>query len=123
MSGSDLYIPRNETPGLLFTKYNFMYLRAVLCTFQIFVDFYCVPVGGRGGGEEGREEGGEEGERRVERRRRGRGRGGAGTLIVNNALSPSFHIHVSVSNLYIPRIGLPILLRPNSQTHKSLTGT
>jgi hypothetical protein len=28
-----------------------MYLRAVLCTFQISVDFYNVPVGGRGGGE------------------------------------------------------------------------
>ncbi len=31
----------------------FMYLRAVLCTFQISVDFYCVPVGGRGGGRGG----------------------------------------------------------------------
>jgi hypothetical protein len=29
-----------------------------------------------------------------------------------NVLSPSFHIHVSVSNLYILRIGLPILLQP-----------
>ncbi len=29
----------------------FMYLRAILCTFQISVDFYYVPVGGRGGGE------------------------------------------------------------------------
>ncbi len=38
-----------------------MYLRAVLCTFQISVDFYFVPVGGRGGGEEGGEEGWEEG--------------------------------------------------------------
>ncbi len=46
-----------------------MYLRAVLCTFQISVDFYFVPVGGRGGGrggwigggEEGGEEGGEDG--------------------------------------------------------------
>jgi hypothetical protein len=26
-----------------------MYLRAVLCTFQISIDFYFVPVGGRGG--------------------------------------------------------------------------
>jgi hypothetical protein len=26
-----------------------MYLRAILCTFQISVDFYYVPVGGRGG--------------------------------------------------------------------------
>ncbi len=28
-------------------------------------------------------------------------------------LSPKFHIHVSVSNLYIPRIGLLILLQEN----------
>jgi hypothetical protein len=27
----------------------FMHLRAILCTFQISVDFYYVPVGGRGG--------------------------------------------------------------------------
>jgi hypothetical protein len=27
----------------------FMYLRAILCTFQISVYFYYVPVGGRGG--------------------------------------------------------------------------
>ncbi len=27
-----------------------MYLRAIFCTFQISVDFYYVPVGGRGGG-------------------------------------------------------------------------
>jgi hypothetical protein len=27
----------------------FMYRRALLCTFQIAVDFYYVPVGGRGG--------------------------------------------------------------------------
>jgi hypothetical protein len=45
-------------------------------------------------------------------------------------LSPNFHIHASVSDLYIPRIGLPILLeeicRPilglyksnRSQTHE-----
>ncbi len=26
------------------------------------------------------------------------------------SLSPNFHIHVSVSDLYIPRISLPILL-------------
>jgi hypothetical protein len=32
---------------------SFMYLRAILCTFQISVDFYYVPVGRRGGaGEE-----------------------------------------------------------------------
>ncbi len=31
----------------------FMYLRAILCTFQISVDFYYVPVGGRGGGRGG----------------------------------------------------------------------
>ena len=30
--------------------FYFMYLRAILCTFQISVDFYYVPVGGRGGG-------------------------------------------------------------------------
>ncbi len=29
---------------------DFMYLQAILCTFQISVDFYYVPVGGRGGG-------------------------------------------------------------------------
>ncbi len=28
-------------------------------------------------------------------------------------LSPNFHIHVSVSGLYIPTIGLPILLQEN----------
>jgi len=33
-----------------------------------------------------------------------------------NALSPNFHIHVSGSNLYILRIGLPLLLQPNRQT-------
>jgi hypothetical protein len=26
-------------------------------------------------------------------------------------LSPNFHIHVSVSDLYIPKLGLPILLQ------------
>ncbi len=35
-----------------------MYLRAVLCTFQISVDFYYVPVGGRGGGRGGGGDGG-----------------------------------------------------------------
>jgi hypothetical protein len=30
-------------------------------------------------------------------------------------LSPNFQIHVSVSDLYIPRIGLPFLLQPNRQ--------
>ncbi len=30
-------------------KIAFMYLRAIFCTFQISVDFYFVPVGGRGG--------------------------------------------------------------------------
>ncbi len=29
--------------------------------------------------------------------------------------SPDFHIHVSVSDLYISRIDLPILLEPNRQ--------
>jgi hypothetical protein len=32
-----------------------MYLRAILCTFQISVDFYYVPVGGRGGAGKGGE--------------------------------------------------------------------
>jgi hypothetical protein len=40
-------------------------------------------------------------------------------------LSPNFHIHVSVSDLYIPTIGLPILLekifRPILGMYKSLT--
>ncbi len=35
----------------------FMYLRAIFCTFQISVDFYFVPVGGRGGGRGGLEKG------------------------------------------------------------------
>jgi hypothetical protein len=42
-------------------------------------------------------------------------------------LSPGFHIHASVSNLYIPTIGLPILLeeicRPILGLYKSLTDT
>jgi hypothetical protein len=32
---------------------NFMYLRAIFCTFQISVDFYFEPVRGRGGAGEG----------------------------------------------------------------------
>ncbi len=43
-----------------------------------------------------------------------------------NVPSPNFYIHVSVSDLYIPRISLSILLHPNRQTdprHKSLTKT
>jgi hypothetical protein len=36
----------------------FMYLRAILCTFQISVDFYYLPLGGKGGGREGAGEGG-----------------------------------------------------------------
>jgi hypothetical protein len=32
-------------------------------------------------------------------------------------LSPNFHIHVSVSDLYIPTIGLPILLQDIKWTH------
>ncbi len=31
-------------------------------------------------------------------------------------LSPNFHIYVSVSDLYIPTIGLPILLQENMWT-------
>ncbi len=40
-------------------------------------------------------------------------------------LSPNFHIHVSVSDLYIPTFGSPIILEQNRQTDqgKSLTGT
>jgi hypothetical protein len=42
-------------------------------------------------------------------------------------LSPNFHIHESVSGLYIPMIGLPILLeeicRPILGLYKSLTDT
>ncbi len=36
---------------------GFMYLRAIFCTFQISVDFYIVPVGGRGGWRGGAVEG------------------------------------------------------------------
>jgi len=35
-----------------------MYLRAILCNFQISVDFYFVPVSGRGGGGGGLGKGG-----------------------------------------------------------------
>ncbi len=42
-------------------------------------------------------------------------------------LSPNFYIHVSVSDLYIPMTGLPILLeeicRPILGLYKSLTAT
>jgi hypothetical protein len=43
-------------------------------------------------------------------------------------LSPNFHIHVSVSDLYIPRIGPHIVLQQKRQTqiveiYKSLTDT
>jgi hypothetical protein len=42
-------------------------------------------------------------------------------------LCPNIHIHVSVIDLYIPTIGLPILLeeicRPLLGLHKSLTDT
>ncbi len=33
-----------------------------------------------------------------------------------HGLSPNFHVHVSVSNLYIPTIGLPVLLQENMWT-------
>ncbi len=36
-----------------------------------------------------------------------------------NVLSPNFHIHVSVCDLYIPRISLPILMQLNRQTDRS----
>jgi hypothetical protein len=35
---------------------------------------------------------------------------------LRGVLSASFHINVSVSDLYISKIGLRILLQPNSQT-------
>jgi hypothetical protein len=42
-------------------------------------------------------------------------------------LSPNFHIHASLSDLYIPTIGLPILIeeicRPILGLYKSLTDT
>ncbi len=44
----------------------FMYLRAIFCTFQISVDFYYVPVGGRGVGRGGTGEVGEARERGIE---------------------------------------------------------
>ncbi len=44
-----------------------------------------------------------------------------------SGLCPNFYIHASVSDLYIPTIGLPILLeeicRPILGLYKSLTGT
>jgi hypothetical protein len=36
-------------------------------------------------------------------------------------LSPNFHIHVSVSNLYIPTIGPPIFLQQKRQTDRGNT--
>jgi hypothetical protein len=48
-------------------------------------------------------------------------------LEIVRGLSPNFHIHVSVSDLYIPRIGPHIWLQQNRQTdpgntvYKSLT--
>ncbi len=33
-------------------------------------------------------------------------------------LSPNFHIHVSVSDLYVPTIGPPIFLQQNRQTDR-----
>jgi hypothetical protein len=38
-----------------------------------------------------------------------------------NVLSPNFDIHESVSDLYIPRICLTILLQPNRQTDPGTT--
>jgi hypothetical protein len=44
-----------------------------------------------------------------------------------SGLSPNFHIHVSVSELYIPAMGLPFLLEekfgPILGIYKSLTDT
>ncbi len=34
------------------------------------------------------------------------------------ASSPNFHIHVTVADLYIPRIGPPIFLQQNRQTDR-----
>jgi hypothetical protein len=48
-----------------FRKDVSVYLRAILCTFQISVDFYYVPVGGRVG-ERGAGEGGGARERGIE---------------------------------------------------------
>ncbi len=45
------------------------------------------------------------------------------------SLSPNFHIHVSVNDLHIPMLGLPILLQedmwtdPGNTVYKSLTDT
>jgi hypothetical protein len=35
---------------------------------------------------------------------------------IAHGLNPNFHSHVSVSDLYIPKIGLPILLQENIWT-------
>ncbi len=51
----------------LSTLWYFMYLRAIFCTFQISVDFYYVPVGGRGVGEGSWRRGAGEGEGARER--------------------------------------------------------
>ncbi len=44
-----------------------------------------------------------------------------------SGLSPSFHIHASVSDLYIPTIGMPVLLeekcKPILGLYQSLTDT
>ncbi len=48
---------RNRNFRFFLPENAFMYLRALLCTFQISVDFYYVPVGGRGGGRGGAAEG------------------------------------------------------------------
>jgi hypothetical protein len=40
------------------------------------------------------------------------------TEIKLRVLIPSFHIHTSASNLFSPRIGLPILLQQNRQTDR-----
>jgi hypothetical protein len=48
---------RSKAPRVQNTEI-FMFLRAILCTFQISVDFYFVPVCGRGGGRGGAGRGG-----------------------------------------------------------------
>jgi hypothetical protein len=53
--GSEVNSLPNTLHNTQYTNILFMYLRAILCTFQISIDFYFVPVGGRGGGRGGLE--------------------------------------------------------------------
>jgi hypothetical protein len=56
--GGSCGVSTNESSCAHGAQINFMYLRAILCSFQISVDFYYVPVGGRGGGRGRLEKGG-----------------------------------------------------------------